>query len=146
MLGAGEPLGAIVARFDVMGCLTDVHPGSAGVAVDTASVEFLGKTSGVVSPAFGDGGGHRRPPRIGSGRGGASSWRRRERAHRPAARTAHTATELTRSDADENLDACRVRCHVCGARVYVGETAHDVEPGDDGVERFACAEHCETCR
>jgi DNA (cytosine-5)-methyltransferase 1 len=30
--------------------------------------------------------------------------------------------------------------------VYVGETAHDVEPGDDGVERFACAEHCETCR
>lgn len=38
------------------------------------------------------------------------------------------------------------RCHVCGARVYVGETAHDVEPGDDGVERFACAEHCEVCR
>ena len=57
-----------------------------------------------------------------------------------------SATELTRSDADENLDACRVRCHVCGARVYVGETAHDVEPGDDGVERFACAEHCEVCR
>jgi len=57
-----------------------------------------------------------------------------------------TATELTRSDADENLDACRVRCHVCGTRVYVGETAHDVEPGDDGAERFACAEHCETCR
>ncbi len=57
-----------------------------------------------------------------------------------------SAAELTRSDADENLDACRVRCHVCGARVYVGETAHDVEPGDDGVERFACAEHCETCR
>ena len=56
-----------------------------------------------------------------------------------------SATELTRSDADENLDACRVRCHVCGARVYVGETAHDVEPGDDGAERFACAEHCETC-
>ena len=23
----------------------------------------------------------------------------------------------------EELDACRVRCHVCGARVYVGETA-----------------------
>jgi hypothetical protein len=42
--------------------------------------------------------------------------------------------------------AHRVRCHVCGARVYVGETAHDVEPGDDGAERFACAEHCETCR
>ena len=34
-----------------------------------------------------------------------------------------SATELTRSDADENLDACRVRCHVCGTRVYVGETA-----------------------
>ena len=46
----------------------------------------------------------------------------------------------------EELDACRVRCHVCGARVYVGETAHDVEPGDDGAERFACAGHCETCR
>ena len=46
----------------------------------------------------------------------------------------------------ENLDACRVRCHVCGTRVYVGETAHDVEPGDDGAERFACAEHCDTCR
>ena len=57
-----------------------------------------------------------------------------------------SATELTRSDADENLDACRVRCHVCGTLVYVGETAHDVEPGDDGAERFACAEHCETCR
>ena len=57
-----------------------------------------------------------------------------------------SATELTRSDADENLDACRVRCHVFGARVYVGETAHDVEPGDDGAERFACAEHCEVCR
>jgi uncharacterized protein (DUF58 family) len=46
----------------------------------------------------------------------------------------------------EKLDACRVRCHVCGTRVYVGETAHDVEPVGDGVERFACAEHCETCR
>ena len=57
-----------------------------------------------------------------------------------------SAAELTRSDADENLDACRVRCHVCGTRVYVGETAHDVEPGDDGAERFACGEHCETCR
>ena len=28
-----------------------------------------------------------------------------------------TATELTRSDADENLDACRVRCHVWGPGV-----------------------------
>ena len=46
----------------------------------------------------------------------------------------------------EELDARRVYCHACGTRVYVGETAHDVEPGDDGVERFACAEHCETCR
>ena len=46
----------------------------------------------------------------------------------------------------EELAARRVRCHVCGARVYVGETAHDAEPADDGAERFACAEHCEVCR
>jgi len=46
----------------------------------------------------------------------------------------------------EELDARRVYCHACGTRVYVGETAHDVEPGDDGAERFACAEHCEVCR
>lgn len=42
--------------------------------------------------------------------------------------------------------ARRVCCHACGARVLVGETAHDAEPADDGAERFACAEHCEVCR
>lgn len=47
--------------------------------------------------------------------------------------------------ADE-LDARRVYCHECGALVYVGETAHDAEPADDGSEQFACAEHCEVCR
>ena len=57
-----------------------------------------------------------------------------------------SAAELTRSDADENLDACRVRCHVCRTRLVVGETAHDAGTGDDGAERFACGEHCETCR
>lgn len=46
----------------------------------------------------------------------------------------------------EELDACRGRCHVCGIRVYVGETAHDAEPADDGAERFTCTEHCEVCR
>jgi len=42
----------------------------------------------------------------------------------------------------EELAARRVCCHVCGARVYVGETAHDAGTGDDGTELFACAEHC----
>jgi len=46
----------------------------------------------------------------------------------------------------EELAARRVCCHACGARVLVGETAHDAEPADDGAERFACAEHCEVCR
>ena len=42
----------------------------------------------------------------------------------------------------EELAARHVRCHACGTRLLVGETAHDAEPADDGAERFACAEHC----
>ena len=42
----------------------------------------------------------------------------------------------------EELAARRVCCHACGARVLVGETAHDAGTGDDGAELFACDEHC----
>ena len=65
-------------------------PGSPHVATDPAGVELLGG----VAPGQPRWRSSARPSRMRevTGGGGASSWRRRERAHRPAARTAHTAT------------------------------------------------------
>jgi hypothetical protein len=39
-----------------------------------------------------------------------------------------------------------VSCHVCTTPVTVGVDAHDAGVDVDGVEQFACAEHCEVCR
>ena len=52
MLGAGEPLGAIVGGLRVVGCLADEEPGAAGVATDVASGELTFKNTPAMIDLF----------------------------------------------------------------------------------------------